>query len=84
MAADFDGDVLNVMHIINDVFLERTREVFNPRNSMYISRNDGMLNNSILPQKDTLVNANTLNDLSLKKYTKEELDHIRAIKEKMA
>lgn len=84
LAADFDGDVLNVMHIINDVFLERTREVFNPRNSMYISRNDGMLNNSILPQKDTLVNANTLNDLSLKKYTKEELNHIRAIKEKMA
>lgn len=83
LAADFDGDVLNIMHIINDVFLERTREVFNPRNAMYISRNDGMLNNSVLPQKDTLVNANTLNDMSLKKYTDKELEHIKAIKERI-
>ena len=82
LAADFDGDVLNVMHILNDTFLERSKEVFNPRNAMYISRNDGMLNEAILPQKDTLVNANTLNDLSLNKYTAEELNHIKKIKEK--
>ena len=75
-------DVLNVMHILNDTFLERSKEVFNPRNAMYISRNDGMLNEAILPQKDTLVNANTLNDLSLNKYTAEELNHIKKIKEK--
>ena len=82
MAADFDGDVLNTMFIINDLFLERCREVFNPRNSMYISRNNGMLNNDILPQKDTLVNANTLNDLSLKKYTPEEIELIESLKSK--
>lgn len=70
------------MHILNDTFLERSKEVFNPRNAMYISRNDGMLNEAILPQKDTLVNANTLNDLSLNKYTVEELNHIKKIKEK--
>jgi hypothetical protein len=70
------------MHILNDTFLERSKEVFNPRNAMYISRNDGMLNEAILPQKDTLVNANTLNDLSLNKYTAEELNHIKKIKEK--
>ena len=74
------GDVLNVMHILNDSFFERTNEVFNPRNAMYISRNDGMLNGTVLPQKDTLVNANTLNDLSLKKYTNKEIEHIKAIK----
>lgn len=70
------------MHILNDTFLERSKEVFNPRNAMYISRNDGMLNEAILPQKDTLVNANTLNDLSLKKYSSEEIEHIKSIKEK--
>lgn len=70
------------MHILNNTFLERSKEVFNPRNAMYISRNDGMLNEAILPQKDTLVNANTLNDLSLKKYSSEEIEHIKKIKEK--
>lgn len=71
-----------MMHILNNTFLERSKEVFNPRNAMYISRNDGMLNEAILPQKDTLVNANTLNDLSLKKYSSEEIEHIKKIKEK--
>ena len=80
LGADFDGDVINVLHIISDAFFKRTNQVFNPRNAMYISRNDGMLNSGVLPQKDTLVNANTLNDLSLQKYSPEELEHIRQIK----
>ena len=49
---------------------------------MYISRSNGLLNSDILPQKDTLVNANTLNDLTLHDYTEEELEHIKAIKER--
>ena len=49
---------------------------------MYISRNNGMLNTEVLVQRDTLVNANTLNDLSYKKYTEEEMNHIAAIKER--
>lgn len=49
---------------------------------MYISRNNGMLNPEVMIQKDTLVNANTLNDLSYHKYSKEEMDHIIRIKEK--
>ena len=61
LAADFDGDTLNIMHIINSHFFARAYEVFNPRNAMYISRKDGMLNGDVLPMKDTLVNANTLN-----------------------
>ena len=68
LAADFDGDTL-----INGTFFERAYEVFNPRNAMYISRSDGLLNLDVLPQKDTLVNANTLNDLTLHDYSKEEL-----------
>ena len=82
LAADFDGDVLNIMHIISQAFYERANEVFNPRNAMYISRNNGMLNNEVLPQKDTLVNINTLNDMTLKKYSDSEMDHIRQMKER--
>lgn len=82
MAADFDGDALNVFHIINQAFFARAYQIFNPRNSMYISKNDGMCNMQVLPQRDTLVNANTIHNLSYKYYTKEELDEIRRIKEK--
>jgi hypothetical protein len=82
LAADFDGDVLNVFHIINDAFFARAYEVFNPRNAMYISRNNGMLNNAVMVQRDTLINANTLNDLCYNKYTPEEMAHIDAIKDK--
>ena len=82
LAADFDGDTLNILHIINQNFFERCYEVFNPRNNMYISRSNGLLNTDVVPNKDTLVNANTLNYLTLNKYTKEELDHINRIKEK--
>ena len=82
LAADFDGDVLNVFHIINEDFFIRANEVFNPRNAMYISRNNGMLNPEVMIQKDTLVNANTLNDLTYHKYNKDEMEHINRIKEK--
>lgn len=76
------GDTLNILHIINQAFFERAYEVFNPRNAMYISRSNGLLNSDVLPQKDTLVNANTLNDLTLHDYSKEEIEHINRIKEK--
>ena len=80
LAADYDGDQLNVFHIINEPFFRRAYEVFNPRNNMYVSKNNGLLNLEVMPQKDTIVNANTLNDLTLGKYTEEEMTHIEAIK----
>lgn len=49
---------------------------------MYISRNNGMLNTDVLVQRDTLVNASTLNFLSYNKYTEEEMNHINNIKER--
>ena len=82
MGADFDGDVLNVMHIINQAFLERTNIVFNPRNAMYISRIDGKLNSDLLVQRDTLINANTFIHLGRKYYTPEQLEKIRIAKER--
>ena len=81
LAADFDGDSINVFHIINEAFFIRAYEVFNPRNNMYISKNDGMLNKQVLVQRDTLINANTLVRLSRGNYSEEDLANIRRIKQ---
>jgi hypothetical protein len=80
LAADFDGDVLNIFYIINKEFFQRAYEVFNPRNVMYISRNDGLFDNVVNHQRDTLINANTLVRLARSKYTKEQLAKIQSIK----
>ncbi len=78
------GDVLNVLHIVSNAFYERTNQVFNPRNAMYIARNNGMLNSDVLPEKDSLVNLNTLNDMTVRKYSNKEKEHIKAIKAKFS
>lgn len=70
------GDVLNILLIINDAFYQRTFEVFNPRNSMYISKNDGMFNNAVNHQRDTIINTYSMLKLSRKNYSKENLDRI--------
>lgn len=67
-----DGDVMNVLYIINRAFYERAREVFNPRNSFYVSRDDGLFNNDVNHQKDTLINANTLISLGQFMYSPED------------
>lgn len=80
LGADFDGDVLNVMYIINKSFYEVASRVLNPRNAMYISRNDGKLNKDVLHNKDTLINVNGLKQLSAKSYSPEQLERIRQAK----
>jgi DNA-directed RNA polymerase beta' subunit len=82
LAADFDGDVLNILHIINRAFFERCNIVFNPRNAMYISRIDGKLNSDLIVQRDTLINANTFLHLGRKNYTEEQLKAIKETKER--
>ena len=49
---------------------------------MYISRNDGNINSSVLVQRDTLINANTLIHLGRNKYSPEQMARILAVKEK--
>lgn len=73
LAADFDGDVLNIFYIINEAFYQRCFQVLNPRNSMYIDNNDGFANRALLPFKDTLINSNTLRTLGTRFYTPEQL-----------
>jgi DNA-directed RNA polymerase beta' subunit len=72
-AGDFDGDALSIMLIINKAVEAAAEEVFSPRYSMYISRNDGMFNNDINHQKDIIIAACGLIGMSRKYYTDEEL-----------
>jgi hypothetical protein len=82
LAADFDGDILNILHIINYPFYKRCNMIFNPRNAMYISRIDGKLNSDLLVQRDTLINANTFLYLGRKNYTEAQINAINAAKER--
>jgi len=79
---DFDGDVLNILLITNDEFYRRAYEVFNPRNVMYISRNDAKFNTDVCHQKDTIISAHTLMKLGRGSYTPQEYAAIKAVKER--
>lgn len=79
---DFDGDVLNILLIINKAFAKRAEEVFNPRNAMFISSDDGKMNMAIMHQRDTMINANVLMHMGRDRYSKDQLDKIYRIKER--
>lgn len=81
LGADFDGDTLNILYIINKAFLARAEEVFNVRNAMNISRNDGLFDNQVNRViRDTAINANTMIHLSRDKYSESQLEKIRMLK----
>ena len=71
------GDTLNILSIINRDFQVAAENVFNPRNSMYISKNDGMFNNSYNHKRDTIINLNTFSQLSRDFYTADQIALIR-------
>ena len=81
LAADFDGDTLNILLIINKDFQEAAEYVFNPRNSMYISKNDGMFNNSYNHKRDSIINMNTLVQLSRGHYSAAQLERIKTLQQ---
>lgn len=80
MAADFDGDTLSILLIIDRDFYEEAHRVLNPRNALYISRNNGMFNNAMNHSRDTIININTLIGLSRSNYTQEQIDKINRLK----
>lgn len=82
MAADFDGDTLTVLAILNKAFAEEAYKVLNPRNALYISRNNGMFNNAMNHSRDTIINTNTLIGLARNNYSQAQLDKIYRIKNK--
>lgn len=73
----FDGDVLNILNPINQTFIRMCWQKFNPRNTMYISRNDGYFNSDMSMQKDTLINANGLARIGNNSYSQMELTSIQ-------
>ena len=77
----FDGDVLNILYMVNQAFIEETNKVFNPRNAMYICRNDGKLNADVIHNKDTLINLNTMLQLARGNYSKSQLEQIMRLQQ---
>lgn len=64
------------MLIINNEFFIRANQIFNPRNAMYISRNDGKFNSSVNHQKDVIINSNTLLHLGNGIYKDDEFEFL--------
>lgn len=79
LAADFDGDTLNILYLYNKDFIREAEHTISPR-VMFISRNDGKCNADMLPARDQLIIGNSLRSVPAE-YTEEE---IRAIREAQA
>ena len=82
LAGDFDGDVLYVVLIINQAFGQRMNEVFNPRNNMYISKNDGKFNCNACISRDSIINSNTLMNLGNAYYTPKEIEKLKKLRQR--
>jgi hypothetical protein len=80
LVADYDGDVLNILWIINNSFLEYAERVFNPRNAMFISRDDGYMNPLVAHNRDTMLTASNIKFAGMDEYTPNELAEIEGIK----
>lgn len=78
--ADFDGDTLNIILLINDELKRAANTVFNPRNAMHISRNDGRMNPLYNLNKDVMVLSNALLSMTDDGYTQDERDAIEKCK----
>lgn len=77
LGGDFDGDVLNILYIINEEFAHRAEIVFSPKCAMMISHDDGKFDSSMNHSRDTLIMLNSFIELSRDNYTQEELDLIK-------
>ena len=77
LGGDFDGDVLNILYIINEAFAERAEIVFSPKYAMMISHDDGKFDSSMNHSRDTLIILNSFVELSRDTYTNEELELIK-------
>ena len=71
-----------MLYIINQDFLQRALEIFDPRNAMYISKNDGYFDNQMNHQRDQIINMNTFVSLGKKVYTNERLIKVYNILQK--
>ena len=75
--ADFDGDTLNVMCIINLDFLYACMRVFNPRYCGQISRNTGLFETNVSLQTNNLICLNSFVRLAYDDYSDDDMELIR-------
>ena len=76
LAADFDGDTLNILYLLNQEFITMAEKILSPR-QMYISRNDGKCDSDLIHSRDTIINANAMKNLY--EYDIDELESIRVL-----
>lgn len=67
--ADFDGDTLNYMYIINDELLRAAMQVFNPKYTGQISRCTGLFETNVSHQTNTMICLNSFVRLAYDDYT---------------
>lgn len=77
--ADFDGDVMNILYIINHDFFLECFDKLNPRNCHYISKNDGMFDNDVNFKKNIIVNHSTFINIGRNNYSKEMIEKINRL-----
>ena len=63
---------LNILLLINNELKRASNAVFNPRNAMHISRNDGLMEPFFNHKKDTMVLTNALINIT-NGYTEDEM-----------
>lgn len=61
--ADFDGDNLTIISLKTKELVKEYESVFNPRKSMYISRNDGLFNADFNLFKDQIIGLYEFNNI---------------------
>ena len=59
----FDGDILNIVSLKTKSLEKSYNKIFNPKNNMYISRNDGLFNNDFNLFKDQLIGLYEFNNI---------------------
>lgn len=59
----FDGDVINIVALKSNEFKKELNKIFNPRNSLFINRNDGLFNEDCGLMKDQLIGLFQFNNI---------------------
>lgn len=77
LAADFDGDSLNILYLYNQDFIKTAEATISPR-VMYISKNDGLCNADMIHARDYIINANSLKHICTP-YSNDEIEAIRRL-----
>lgn len=81
LVADFDGDALSGLLLINKELIKRCNERLNPRNAGFISPNDGMFDNAMNYQRDFIIAACAIIGISRTKYTDEQVARIKQLRQ---